>query len=230
MADKPFIVDAIKTLPVAKSKVLGILTIQLIERSLNPGNNDEGNLDLGQIKGIFTDDDTQDHTDVFNAAKLCIEHLNAISQAFIDQAGNEYNVNFDATVEALQLLVGTLEKYATLELPEPEVDVEVVEGEAQLAGSGNQQAAQVFGVDNMKLASRQDVERCLEMILDYYQEFEPSSPIPVLINRSKKLVHSDFLDIVKDIFPEALEQIKTLGGFTEEAQQESESESSGSSW
>jgi type VI secretion system protein ImpA len=68
------------------------------------------------------------------------------------------------------------------------------------------------------------------MILDYYQEFEPSSPIPILINRSKKLVHSDFLDIVKDIFPEALEQIKTLGGFTEEAQQESESESSGSSW
>lgn len=230
LADKPFVVDAIKTLPVAKSKVLGILTIQLIERSLNPGNNDEGNLDLGQIKGIFKDDESEDHTEVYNAAKLCIEHLKAISQAFIDQAGNEYSVNFDSTIEAFGLLVSTLEKYATLELPEPEVDEDAGEGEGQATGGGAQSAVQAFGVDNMKLSSRQDVEQCLGMILDYYQEFEPSSPIPVLIHRAQKLVHSDFLDIVKDIFPEALEQIKTLGGYTEEAPEESASESSGSSW
>ncbi len=74
-----------------------------------------------------------------------------------------------------------------------------------------------FQSADLKLTSRQDVERCFELICDYYQEFEPSSPIPVLINRSKKLVQMDFLDIVKEMMPDALEQIIKLGGITDDS-------------
>jgi type VI secretion system protein ImpA len=67
----------------------------------------------------------------------------------------------------------------------------------------------------MKLTSRNDVERCFDLILAYYQECEPSSPVPILINRASNLVNADFLDIVKDIFPDALDHVQKLGGITE---------------
>ena len=88
-------------------------------------------------------------------------------------------------------------------------DNQQVEGAASSGGSTN------FNSADMKLTSRQDVERCFDLILTYYQEFEPSSPVPILISRANKLVNLDFLDIVKDIFPDALAQVKTLGGISD---------------
>lgn len=94
---------------------------------------------------------------------------------------------------------------------------------------------QVFDSSNKKLSSRQDVERCLDLICSYYEEFEPSSPIPILIKRSQKLVNLSFLDIVKDIFPDALDHVHKLGGISEhdadiDNEPSSKSSSSGSSW
>ena len=92
---------------------------------------------------------------------------------------------------------------------------------------------QPFDSSNLTLTSRQDVERCFDLICKYYEEYEPSSPIPILIKRSQKLVNLDFLDIVKDIFPDALDQVYKLGGISERDEDEDiapKSSSSGSSW
>ena len=63
-----------------------------------------------------------------------------------------------------------------------------------------------------EINSREDVIRVLDKICLYYERCEPSSPIPLLLQRSKKLVSANFMDIVRDLAPDGLAQIENLRG------------------
>lgn len=245
LTDKGFIVNIVKTTPIINSKLLGKISLQVIDRAIDPATNkSDSDLDLVQIKGGFKDSDSDEVLAFYNATNLCIEHLNSINQSFIENASNEYNVNFDATIEVLSHLAATIKKYGNIntEIVEnsSESDIEKApsDNKEQVSISQNPtseptMSGQAFDSSNLKLTSRLDVERCFELICNYYEEFEPSSPIPILIKRSQKLVNLDFLEIVKDIFPDALDQVHKLGGITEsedDTTSESSSSSSGSSW
>jgi type VI secretion system protein ImpA len=239
LCDKDFVINIIRQLPIANSKILGNVTLQKIDRALShAGSKNEGDLELPQIIGIFKESDTEQNTATYTVVNQCITHLSEINKAFIEQAGNEYNVNFDATIEVLTNLSNSLKKYGNLHL---EVVTEADEGSDASASeqqsgdpaSNNTAKSTSFNATNMKLTSRNDVERCFGLILSYYQECEPSSPVPILISRAKKLVNSDFLDIVRDIFPDALEQVQKLGGISDsdhEVNTDEGKSSSGSSW
>ena len=61
-----------------------------------------------------------------------------------------------------------------------------------------------------------DVQNALDRIISYYIRNEPSSPVPVLLTRAKKLVSADFLTIVKDMAPHGIENVYLIGGIQEE--------------
>jgi type VI secretion system protein ImpA len=238
LCDKDFVINILRQLPIASSKVLGNVTLQKIERAVSPsGSKNEGDLELPQIIGIFKESDTEQNTATFTVVNQCINHLSDINKAFIEQAGNEYNVNFDATIEVLTNLSNSLKKYGDLHLEvvtqADDDSVSEQQGSDSASASPNTAKYPTFDGANMKLSSRNDVERCFDLILSYYQECEPSSPVPILINRAKKLVNSDFLNIVRDIFPDALDEIHKLGGTSDspsESTTSEETKSSGSSW
>jgi type VI secretion system protein ImpA len=67
------------------------------------------------------------------------------------------------------------------------------------------------------ITSRKDVIFILDQICSYYDQNEPASPVPLLLKRARQLVEKNFVEIVQDLAPEAVAQIKTLiGGFPEE--------------
>jgi type VI secretion system protein ImpA len=62
------------------------------------------------------------------------------------------------------------------------------------------------------ITSREDVVLVLDRICAYYEQFEPSSPIPLLLKRSKQLVAMSFMDIVRDLLPDAVKHVEALRG------------------
>jgi type VI secretion system protein ImpA len=60
--------------------------------------------------------------------------------------------------------------------------------------------------------SRQDVIETLERICEYYRRAEPSSPLPVLLERARRLVDKGFLEIVADLSPEAIGSFQHMTG------------------
>jgi type VI secretion system protein ImpA len=64
--------------------------------------------------------------------------------------------------------------------------------------------------------SRQDVIRLLDKICAYYQRHEPSSPVPLLLNRARRLVDKNFMEILEDLAPEGLGQARQVGGIENE--------------
>ncbi|HGM4921541.1 TPA: ImpA family type VI secretion system protein [Serratia marcescens] len=88
------------------------------------------------------------------------------------------------------------------ELPEEigaaPADAEAAEAQATLPGK--------------YIRSRQDVILLLDQVLDYFQNYEPSHPAPILIRRSQKMIGMDFATIVEELLPESLASLNQLSG------------------
>ena len=62
------------------------------------------------------------------------------------------------------------------------------------------------------IKSRQDAIRALDAVADFFRQTEPSSPIPLFLERAKRLVSKDFLEVLADIAPDAVAQARAAGG------------------
>jgi len=60
--------------------------------------------------------------------------------------------------------------------------------------------------------NRQDATRALDAVAAFFRTNEPSSPIPLLIERAKRLVAKDFLEVLAELAPEALAPAKAASG------------------
>ncbi|ASW03535.1 hypothetical protein CJU94_35895 (plasmid) [Paraburkholderia aromaticivorans] len=54
--------------------------------------------------------------------------------------------------------------------------------------------------------------RRLDEICEYYARVEPSSPLPVLLKRARRLVGKSFADVLRDIAPGGLSELQVLAG------------------
>jgi type VI secretion system protein ImpA len=62
------------------------------------------------------------------------------------------------------------------------------------------------------IASRQDALRALDAVGEFFRRNEPSSPVPLFVDRVKRLITMDFMQLLEDIVPEAVEPAKTAAG------------------
>jgi len=62
------------------------------------------------------------------------------------------------------------------------------------------------------IGNREEVVRTLDRLCDYYARNEPSSPVPLLLQRARRLVTKDFIGIVQDLAPDAVAQIEAIRG------------------
>jgi type VI secretion system protein ImpA len=67
-------------------------------------------------------------------------------------------------------------------------------------------------LDPGELHSREDVVRQLNRICEYYTRVEPSSPVPLILKRAVRLAEMDFVQIIKDLAPEAIAEIYRISG------------------
>jgi len=63
-----------------------------------------------------------------------------------------------------------------------------------------------------RIASREEVVKCLDLVISFYDRTEPSSPIPHLAKRVRRMVHMDFLELMEDLAPSGLKEFRTLAG------------------
>jgi len=161
-----------------------------------------------QLNGAFLDSDAeqlQATRDALNAARTACD---AIEQYVSDQVGSAQGVDLGPLKQLLKQAVQILNQYAPHSgaASEPEVVSD------DNAPSVEYAAAPVAARPTGDIASRDEVLRSLDKILAYYTRHEPSSPLPVLLNRAKNLVHADFAAIVRNLIPDGMSQFENLRG------------------
>jgi type VI secretion system protein ImpA len=62
----------------------------------------------------------------------------------------------------------------------------------------------------------QDVLKRIDELCDYYTRTEPSSPVPLLLRRARRLVGMSFRDLLKDLAPGGLNELLSVSGSDDE--------------
>ncbi len=158
-----------------------------------------------QLNAAFLDSDPeqlQATRDALSAARAACE---AIEQQVNEQVGSAQGVDLSALKQPLKQALQILNQA----VPGSSVPEAVSEDNAPSVESAAAPAAPRPVGD---IANRDDVLRSLDKILAYYTRHEPSSPLPVLLNRAKNLVHADFAAIVRNLIPDGMSQFENLRG------------------
>jgi len=88
---------------------------------------------------------------------------------------------------------------------------------AEDGGTGPAEPAGVRAVSAPgEIRSREDVARLLEKACEYFERNEPSSPVPLLLRRARRLISKDFMEILRDLAPDGVPQAENVGGTSAE--------------
>ena len=66
------------------------------------------------------------------------------------------------------------------------------------------------------LRSREDAIRMLDKACEWIERNEPSNPAPLLIRRAQRLMSKNFMEIIRDLIPDGIDQVTRIAGVTEE--------------
>ena len=58
--------------------------------------------------------------------------------------------------------------------------------------------------------------RRIDELCDYYARREPSSPVPLLLRRAQRLVGMDFEDLLRDLAPTGIDELRVVSGVRDE--------------
>lgn len=84
-------------------------------------------------------------------------------------------------------------------------------GETAAAAPAQSRTVETVSAAN-GIQSREDAIRMLERVCEYLDRTEPANPAPLLIRRAQHLIKKNFLEIIQDLAPDSLGQIKKIAG------------------
>jgi len=63
-----------------------------------------------------------------------------------------------------------------------------------------------------EINSREDVRQTIDRLCAYFNTHEPASPVPFLLQRAKKLIDKNFMELLQDLAPDGLAQLAQVSG------------------
>ncbi len=149
-----------------------------------------------------------------------IESVKGIDSFLTTALGAGGTINFEdlqKTLEAMSKVLGSILSDGADPVASP-----------QEAGAGEAGAPMGAGALSMTvrgpIRSREEVLRQLDGICEYYRQVEPSSPVPFLLRRARKLVNMDFVQVVQELNFAPVESLRpSIGAPVEGAASSAES-------
>jgi type VI secretion system protein ImpA len=202
----------LKICPIVSSRTVGRFSLRDVAIANGELKAPEGTeaADWAKINAAFTDSPIEDLKADAAAIKSLLEHITEIQKCFTEHVGAGAGVNLDV----LKAVAREVDKIYVEQLKKRGVTADIP------AATGATPAAAADAVVNpvvlQKLAgeitSRDDVVTAINKICDYYAKCEPSSPLPLLLDRCRRLVSASFLEIINEVIPEAMKQAQSIAG------------------
>jgi type VI secretion system protein ImpA len=232
LSDPAAMLRAIREAPLVRSKSLGTFAYRdvLVANGDLPPPAGTEKIESSTIEGAFADGDGDGLQAVGAALRRSLETTRKLELELAMLVGAGQAPPLDSLTELLEtiskLVHGKLAARGLLEEESPagsEADggasAEQADGDGQAgAAAVNGRKASAGTALTGDITNRGDVIRALDKINEYYKRYEPSSPVPLLINRAKRLASKSFLEILRDLTPDALNQALAIGGITDGAE------------
>nr|WP_305519608.1 type VI secretion system protein TssA [Pseudomonas sp. Q11] len=196
----------------ARSRTFGAVSLRAAANASGLQSFPNESLGAEQLAGALLDSDPEQLEITRTALLEARSAAEAIEQQVSDQVGSAQGVDLGTLKQPLKMALQILGQFAPQSgdsaLPDVIDDDSPAPVEHATAPSPSAPRSTVPGEIN----NRDDVLRSLDRILAYYARQEPSSPLPVLLNRAKILVNADFATIVRNLIPDGMSQFENLRG------------------
>lgn len=205
------ILRGIRITPLTDSRTFGRISLRdiaIAEGEATASDEDEEIPDSSSIGAAFQDTDPKFLQAALSGARQSLENVQAINAKF-DEMLPGRGPDLDPLMKLLGQVIARLE-------PVTSGASEAAEAAEDTAGAPVAVAAPTSGGGVGAINSPSDVQNALDRIIAYYKRAEPSSPVPILLTRAKRLVSADFLTIVKDMAPNGVENVNLIGGLADE--------------
>ena len=219
MADSTTVLKDLKEVTLVVLPGLGPLTLRTLDIAsgeLTPPKGQE-KLALSSIEAALGDIDdailAMATSDIRRAHNSAI-HIETI---LVHRVGSAQTINLDGLTRALKrgrdFLMAHLEGRKGVVAQEALMDEPVMPDQQTHQGASvNMGAPPISNSLISEITNRADVVREIDKILKYYEQYEPSSPIPTMLGRVKWLVSKNFLQIMEELAPDALAGMVALKG------------------
>lgn len=163
--------------------------------------------DINLINAAFDDTKTEDLQATEKLLTETVELVKGLDAALGKRLGPGVGPDFTA----LKGVLGNLKETITSQLAKRGAAPEPGTEGATPAAPGEKKEGAARSISG-EINSREDVLRVLDKISDYYARHEPGSPIPIFMKRAKRLVKMNFVEVIKDLIPDAMSKIDVYTG------------------
>src|SRR3954453_21696598 len=174
------------------------------------GKSGNSDMDFSQIQAAFRDGGTEAAGVTLSMVNEVIGHVRAIDTFLDSMLPSGRGVNFEVLNKLLSEMKSAVEPFASNGAPAEEgTDAGATAPET---GGAPRAGARSGPAVSGTIQSTSDVIKALDLICDYYRTNEPSSPVPLILQRAQRLVAKDFMEILTDLTPDALSQLQVITG------------------
>jgi type VI secretion system protein ImpA len=176
--------------------------LELAQGQLAPTESDAKAPNLAQIEATLAGTPPAELADLSAALQSAMGSLRNIVATMQTRSGFESAPDFDGLLRPLS----RIDKLLTDHIPGAAAN------EPAAASASEEEAPAMSTGSVTDIKSRQDAIRALDAVSTFFRAHEPSSPVPLFIERAKRLVSKTFLEVLEDIAPEGVSQAKLIGG------------------
>ncbi len=214
LADGPTFVREFKEVGFITLPGLGPLNVRQLEYSLGevvvPAGREKN--ELSTIQASMGDISPEQMALAAERLEAAYGAIVGIEKSLESRVGASNMLNLDGIIKPIKKARDFIRaQQPDAEPIEESTDVaEGVAGGANVASGGGNSGRSV--AISGEIASREDVSRMIDKICTYYSKYEPSSPVPILLQRAKRLVPKSFIEIMEDLTPDGLAQLQVISG------------------
>lgn len=191
------IIDYLYTTPLCSPRGEPPVTLDDVLLSLKKDNTSEGEqsaprIDPGILAARFRNASSEEIISHHNATSEAIEAVRGIDNFLLNTLGKNGSISFDVLCEKLTTIENTLSAY----MPGTGADVSpsVTLGEEKMQSSPESTSLKTGPV-----RTREEVVKILDRLCEYYQVYEPASPVPFLLRRAQKLATMNFVQTMEEL-------------------------------
>lgn len=139
--------------------------------------------------------------------------LKALASLANDKAGIESAPDFKPLQTLLHMLAGVMPAAAEVAPTTADEGGALADDADDPEGAQRRTAAAVArqGLSGT-VATRDDAIRAIDMVCEFLERTEPTNPAPLLLRRARRMINRNFLQLMKELAPDALAEVARVMG------------------
>ena len=211
------ILAGLRRVPLTASRTFGKLNlrdVQIAFGEVPPPEDTKPQFDKAAVNAAFVDTGAENVAAALGCVRAAQADLKAIEAVFSTQTPG-LGPDLDDLKKVMQQIARHLADHAGGAAgPDPVKD----EDDAPKGGRSQPVARRGGGLPGA-IETADDARAALDQVIGYFERAEPSSPVPIILERAKRLVGADFMTIMKDMAPAGVDSVMLIGGISPDEDQ-----------